>query len=499
MEVQFQVNQIPILRQLKSEMQTQEQTQEVRLNDSMPDMGRVLAAWGQMVIRGKEWHGEDMGVTGGVMAWVLYAPEDGGQAQCVECWIPVNIKWEIPPTDRDGSIMCHGLVKSVDARILSSRKMMVRATVGVLGQAYAPDEIPNYIPEQIPGDIQLQERIYPICLAREAGEKAFMMDEELTMPSTAPALDKLIRFSLVPEVTDQKVLGDKVVFRGNTALHILYRTPEGALASWDFEIPFSQYSELQQEYGHQAQAQLMPVVTSLELEPGEQGRLRLKAGVSGQYLIYDTQDISVIEDAYSPDRTVTVKQEMMELPAVLERQTQPVRAEYTGNFSSSRVADVEFNPGLPRKQKKPEEMALEIPGMFQTLYYDPEGVLQASSNHWQMDMTMPMGENDTMELWCSLGARPLATPGAESTSLRGEMQLNTVTCSVERIPAVTGLNMGEITEKDPLRPSLILQKAGQEDLWTIAKKCGSTVNAIREANGLSDDPDPDRILLIPVL
>lgn len=499
MEVQFQVNQIPILRQLKSEMQTQEQTQEVRLNDSMPDMGRVLAAWGQMVIRGKEWHGEDMGVTGGVMAWVLYAPEDGGQAQCVECWIPVHIKWEIPPTDRDGSILCHGLVKSVDARILSSRKMMVRATVGFLGQAYAPDEIPNYIPEQIPGDIQLQEKIYPICLAREAGEKAFMMDEELTMPSTAPALDKLIRFSLMPEVTDQKVLGDKVVFRGNTALHILYRTPEGALASWDFEIPFSQYSELQQEYGHQAQAQLMPVVTSLELEPGEQGRLRLKVGVSGQYLIYDTQDISVIEDAYSPDRAVTVKQEMMELPAVLERQTQPVRAEYTGNFSSSRVADVEFNPGLPRKQKKPEEMALEVPGMFQTLYYDPEGVLQASSNHWQMDMTLPMGENDAMELWCSPGGRPLATPGEESTALRGELQLNTVTYATEQIPAVTGLNIGEITEKDPLRPSLILQRPGQEDLWTLAKKCGSTVSAIREASGLSDDPDPDRILLIPVL
>ena len=58
---------------------------------------------------------------------------------------------------------------------------------------------------------------------------------------------------------------------------------------------------------------------------------------------------------------------------------------------------------------------------------------------------------------------------------------------------------GDNSPKDPGRPSLVLQKAGRENLWSIAKENGSTVSAIREANNLQEEPDPDRILLIPIL
>ena len=499
MELQFLPNKIPCLRQIKGEAQTQEQTQELRLSDGMPDVGRVLCAWGQVMVRGKEWRGDDIGVNCGVMAWVLYAPEDGSQAQCVECWIPMSMKWDIPDTGIDGTIMCQGLLRSVDARTLSSRKLMVRATVCMTAQAYVPHEAVTYIPEQVPEDIQLHEKIYPICLAREAGEKAFMMDEELTLPSSAPAFEKLVRCSLQPEVTEQKVLGDKAVFRGKTALHILYRTPEGAMASWDFDIPFSQYTELQQEYGHQAQVQILPMVTSMETEPSEQGRFRLKAGLSGQYMVYDTQDVTVVEDAYSPDRTVSITVENVDLPSILERQGQRIRAEQTAPFGSSRVADVVFYPGCPRKQRKPDEMDMELPGIFQTLYYDTEGVLQSSATHWQGDLSIMLFEHAQIDIWCSASGKPQATAGEDSTVLRGDVLLDTVSSATEAMPMVTGLTVGDASPKDPARPSLILRKAGQDGLWEMAKKCGSTVAAIQEANHLQGEPDPDRMLLIPVL
>ena len=71
MELQFEKQQIPCLRQLPAEEQIQEQTQELRLSDGMPDIGRVLCAWGQVVMRGKEWRSDSIGVSSGVMAWVL--------------------------------------------------------------------------------------------------------------------------------------------------------------------------------------------------------------------------------------------------------------------------------------------------------------------------------------------------------------------------------------------------------------------------------------------
>ncbi len=499
MELQFQANKIPCLQQVKAESQTLEQTQELRLTDGMPEVGSVLGAWGQMIVRGKQWHSDSVGVNCGIMAWVMYAPEDGSQAQCMETWIPMTVKWDIPDSGQDGTIVCSGLVKAVDARVLSGRKLMVRATVCMTMQAYVPGETEVYEPAQLPEDIQLRQKIYPVCLAQEAGEKAFMIDEELTLPGSAPALEKIVRCSLQPEVTDQKVLGDKAVFRGNSIFHVLYRTPEGALASWDFEIPFSQYTELQREYAHQAQVQILPFVTAMETEEAEGGRLRLKAGLSGQYVIYDTRDITVVEDAYSPDRTVAIHKAPVELPAVLERQMQSVSAEQTLPYGSSRVVDVAFYPGCPRTQRRMEELNVELPGTFQVLYYDKEGVLQAGTTHWQQEQNIALSENATISLWCAAAGKPQASAGEDSTAVQAEMLLQSVTTATEDLPVVTGLTVGEQTEKDPARPSLILRRAGHEDLWTIAKKTGSTVSAIQAANDLTEEPDPDRMLLIPIL
>ncbi len=499
MELQFGVNKIPCLHQLKGDTQTREQTQELRLTDGMPEIGRVLGAWGQLVIRGKEWRSDSIGVNCGVMAWVLYSPEDGGPAQCMETWIPISVDWDIPNSGQDGRIVCRGGLKSVDARILSGRKLMVRASVCMQAQAYTPFDVKYYEPQQLPEDIQLKTEVYPVCLPMEAGEKAFLIDEELTLPGSAPAMEKMVRCSISPEVTDQKVLGDKAVFRGNGLFHILYSTPEGALASWDFSIPFSQYTELEREYGHTAQAEITPFVTAMETETAENGRIRLKAGFSGQYMIYDTKDIPVVKDAYSPQREITVQLENTELPSVLERQSQTLRAEHTAPFDSSRVADAVFLPGCPQMQRRTDGINVEIPGVFQILYYDREGNLQSGTAHWRQELSFAADQGSNLWAWANPVGSPQTTPGENSTAMNTELMLQTVTSAAEQMPMVTGLTAGEAAEKNPARPSLILKRAGGQDLWMLAKENGSTVEAIRNANHLQDEPEPDKMLLIPVL
>ena len=50
------------------------------------------------------------------------------------------------------------------------------------------------------------------------------------------------------DIIDQKVMSDKVVFRGAANLHALLRTGDGELRCTDFELPFSQYTDLAREY-----------------------------------------------------------------------------------------------------------------------------------------------------------------------------------------------------------------------------------------------------------
>lgn len=498
MELQFNKTDFPCLRQAAWETQTQEQTQEIRLPEAMPDIGRVLGAWGQVLIRGKQWLTGGMSVSGGVMAWVLYAPEDGSEPRCMEGWIPFQMTWDFPDTERDGAMRVTCLLKSMDARSVSARKLMVRACVSVLGEAWEPSRVELYTPGELPEDVQVLRGSYPVKVPREAGEKTFLLDEELTVPASAPAMEKLLRYELRPELIDQKVMSEKVVFRGSANLHILYLAEDGRLSSWDFEIPFSQYTELEREYDQDAAARVALALTSLELEKDEDDRLRLKAGLVGQYIVYERPLIEVVEDAYSPSRQVTPNVQPLQMPVILDERQETLRAEQTIPAEGSQVADVAFFTEHPKPRRTENGVIMEISGTFQLLYWDGSGDVQSGTARWEGECELPTGADSRVEAAAFLTGQPQAGIAGGSAELRGEVLVEALTTTAQGIPMVTALELGERIEPDPDRPSLILRRAGESRLWDVAKDCGSTVEAIRQANHLQEEPSPEQILLIPV-
>lgn len=497
MQLQFHKTVCPCLQQVKREVQNQEQTQEVRLGEGMPDIGRVLGAWGQVLLRSKEWRSGGMSVSGGVMAWIMYMPEEGGEVRWVDTWIPFQMKWELPDTQHDGIIRAQSFLRSIDARSTSARKLMVRASIGVLGEALLPGEFAMYTPDALPEDIQVLKNTYPFCLPQEAGEKAFNLEEIMTLPGAAPGMDKLIRYALEPEILDRKVMGSKVVFRGAANLHILYLGEDGMVHSWDLELPFSQYGELEGDYDPDAAADITLAVTSLEVERDEEGNLIVKAGLTGQYVISNRSMVTVIEDAYSPKRLVSTQIEEQQIPVILEQLGHEIHPEQTVDREVSHVADVSFCPDHPRVSHSEAGMEAELPGQFSMLYYDEEGALQGMTARWEGSTGLTTGQGVQMEASVCAAGKAQAEPGSKTT-LRANLLMQTTVCARQGIPMVAALELGESVEPDPDRPSLILRRVGEEKLWDIAKQTGSTVSAISEANQLSGEPEKQQILLIPI-
>lgn len=495
MEIQFEKKVCPCLRWAACEVQTQEQTQEVKLADSMPDVGRVLACWGQPVLRSKEWRGDGMSAGGGVMTWTLYAPEDGTEPRCVESWIPFQMKWSFPQTQREGTMAVHCLLRSADARSVSARKLMVRVSVSALGEAMEPWETEIASAGELPEDIQVLQSTYPMELPLESGEKTFLIDEDLPWEGTLTP-GRIIRYELKPQLREQQVIGDRLVFRGNAVLHLLYRTEEGDIRHRDFDIPISQFADLDRDYGDDASARIIPAVTSLELEP-EEGRLRLKAGVVAQYVIFDRYLAQITEDAYSPVRPVKVQEQTLELPAVLEARTENIHVQQTVPTGAERILDCCFLPDFPVQRRSGDTVSLELPGMFQALYLDENGAVGGVSAKISHQMDIHADDNAQIQLRPGTAGVPQAS-GGDSIQFSGDYPLHCRTVSGRSLPMVTGLEAGEAAEPDPARPSLILRRPGEQGLWELAKASGSTMEAIRQANHLSGEPEKGRLLLIPV-
>ena len=498
MEMQFDRIPVPYLQKLTGQLLSQEQTLEVRLPDGMPDIGRVLGAWGQVIVRGKEWNSGSMSVSCGVMAWVLYTPEDGDTVQSVEGWLPFSMKWELPDTQYDGSILASCLLKSVDARSTSARKLMVRANLEAMGEAWQPAEAQVAVPGELPEDVAVLTATYPVLLPKEAGEKAFLLEEQLSLPSNGPKPEKLMYYSLQPEIIDNKIMAGKVVFRGTGMLHILYRGEDGRLYTWDYELPFSQYGDLDGEYDEDPTVSVRPCVTSLDVSLDENGDLQLKAGILGQYLLWDRSLVTVAEDAYSPRREIALTQEQLQLPAVLDQTAQTVHAEKSVQADAQQIVDVTFCPQFGAVDRTDTGAALSLPGQFQMLYYDPEGILHGITVPWEGTWNLPAAQDSAVDTRITPAGKPQAVPGAGNVSLREEVNVDAVTTAGQGIPMVTEIDMGELIKPDPNRPSLILCRAGKRRLWDVAKENGSTVEAIRQANHLQGEPEDSTVLLIPI-
>ena len=497
MEMQFERIPVDYLQPIVSQLRTQEQTLEVRLPDGMPDIGRVLGAWGQVIVRGKEWNGDNMTVNCGMMVWVLYTPEDGG-VRSVEAWLPFSMKWELPDSRYDGKILVSCLLKGVDARSTSARKLMVRANISAMGEAWLPGQGQLAMASQLPEDIEVLKAEYPVLLPKEAGEKSFSMEEQLELPDGS-APEKLLYYSLQPQIEDKKVMSDKVVFRGSSFLHILCRGAEGKLLAADYELPFSQYCELDGAYEQSATVSVLPGVTSLDVAIEEDGKLSVKAGLTGQYLVSEQSMISVIEDAYSPRRQVTPQFEQLLLPAILDQTVQNIRAEETVQLDLGQAVDVTFHPCMGQMESTETGMRLPLQGQFQTLYYDPEGELRSMQSMWEGLWSQNAARDTQTGVWLTPDGMPTQIPGTDTVQLRGDMTAESITLSGQGIRVVTGLEMGEMEKPDSDRPSLILCRKGDRRLWDVAKTAGSTVETILQANHLETEPDADQILLIPVV
>ena len=498
MQLQFDKQSCRCLQQIKRNQQNQEQTQELRLPDGMPDVGSILASWGQVLLRSKEWRGGGMSVSGGVMAWVLYAPEGGGEPQCVESWIPFQMKWDFEDTQRDGTIQVHCFLRSLDARSASARKLVLRANVGVLAEATLPSEMTVYTPGQLPEDIQILKKTYPVRLPKEAGEKSFTLEEELLLPPSVPAMQKLLAYQMQPELLDRKIMAGKVVFRGVGQVHIVYLGEDGCVHSWDFEIPFSQYGDLDGEYDQDATARILPVLTAMEMEHTPEGKLNLKCGLAMQYKIYCREMLDLVEDAYSTNRVITPQWEQLQLPALLDTCEQNLQAEQTVAAEGNQIADVVcyYDHAAVTSGDGSSEIAAD--GYFQLLYYDGQGELKCVMPRWETQWNLMMDESSTVQTMLLPTGKPQASLGGGNATMWAETLTDTVVLSAVGMPMVCGLEIGDKTVQDAERPSLILCKAGTGGLWDVAKRCGSTVSAIQKANRLEKEPDPEQILLIPI-
>lgn len=502
MELVFQNKTSAFLQRILHETRSQEQTAELIVPDSFPDAARIVSSCAEAILRGKECRQGSVTVSGAIRAGVLYMPDDESAPRALNAYVPFSLRIDHPAATEQMQSLLDLRVRSVDARMIHSRKVLLRVNLGCELTGFEQTSETFYALSEAPAGLQVKKQTYPLLLPSETAERSFAVSEELELPAGKAEIETLCWYTTQPLVTERKLIGNKAVFKGLLLVKALYQAADGSLNVFSQELPFSQYCELAQDYEEDALV-LLPAVTGAELErmPDGQGKkLQLTVNLLMQALVQAVRPVELCEDAYTTRGTFEPEWKQYELPCRLDRQE--LHETLRGSFSAPvrAVIDSTLYPDYPEQSRTPAGVQVKAPCTVNIVYLDNDGALQGLMGRAQAESEIALSENGVCMARVSAGRDGFASPGSGGADIRYDVLFELESSAEQKLQSLCGGKLEPSARREGRRPAVVIRHAGRaQSVWELAKRYGTTEQAIRQVNQLpGEQVECGELLLIPI-
>jgi len=482
----------------------QEETLEAIVPDACPDILRIVDAGGQVCLSGKNIFDGGLAVSGTVKAWVLYQPEEQNDLCRIAVQLPFSGQLEVPGLQSRGQCVVTPCLRGFDARALNPRKMLVRADIGITVQAFQPQEHMLCCGVSFDDACSVQQRTqeHEACITAAVEEKEFTFYDEVRLSVGPAGKAEVLAVQADAYCTESKVIGSKLIFKGEVALQIRYQV-EGEMCSMRCPMAFSQIMEVAQ-VGEEAQCDLMMCVTDMEYVPaGEDGRtINVTLELLGQAVVRDRHHITLLQDMYSTACDMQIEQEKYTVHRLLDWVVRPqsVRELLDTGCAVKNVIDSTVHVCQVRQSREDNQLILSADLKMDILYTNEQDVPEAVSRIITVSGRMDVSGTDVCQCRCQCPGEVFAVPAAGGVEVRFNVEFHGIITRPQGVHVVTGATLGEPRgSRLAGQPSVVLRMAAPgEEIWDIAKAFCTTCEQIRSANRLEGDALPvGQMLLIP--
>ena len=469
---------------------------EVVVPDTMPDIGTILDTEGVLLIRSKQTEAGTITLSATVNASVLYAPEEGGSARCLQMILPVEIRTDAPGADSDCRTVAQVRIRSMDARAANPRKIALRADVGCTAAVYRKQDIEfSSSPVEKDEAIQTLMKTTHLLLTADVREKTFVISDEYAPPAGC-SVEGILAQRVALMLEDSKFVSGKLVFRGRARVFLLFAgTEAGQLYPAVYETEFSQIMEA--DCGGEATADVSLAMTGVyfDLPTGRtsNGKVTTELHLVAQAVCMEETEAPYIADTYSNCAVLKVEEKTQKFPSscrpITARQTVMGFLELPGEgtealFYRTTVGNVSDS----------EDNISAVIGV-RVIYRRRDGSLGASSTRLNAEFGPDLPKGSALRSRYLLAPEVFASQASGGLDVRVPVELYAMAVSEDEITFVDSISVEEkASQQGKEIPSLVLVRAeAGTDLWMLAKQYHSTVDAIRAVN----DGREEGLLLIP--
>ena len=481
-----------------------EETLEAIVPDACPDILRVCETEGTVFLKNKETSEGRAECAGTVRAVLLYLPDGEEGLRRMEVSLPFTCGADSGAVDGRCAMVAAPRLQAIETRLLNPRKVLVKAQLLVQIQVCAPrsDSLCTGVAEPEAVGVEQMCETWETCIVTCVQEKSFPFSDDVSLPGSKPEAEEVLRSRAALRCTESKVIGNKLIFKGEAQLQVLYRTVEGGLCTAEFELPFSQIMEVSGA-GEEAACDVQVVLSSLDCAAEGGGRsIQVSMDLLAQAVVRDTRSVRLLTDLYSTAYDLSAELKPCTLERLLDdgEKEQMVREILETGALAREVLDAWTAVGTVAQTREGERLSLTAEVTVTVLYQTEEGGRASASRTFRVACPLDLPQEAACSCRCSCPAPVFAAPTAGGIEVRFPVRFHYVAREGRKVVSVSAVRLDEEAPRDrSQQPSIVLRMvAPGERLWDIAKCYGTTARDILQANALEEDALPaGQLLLIP--
>ena len=457
-----------------------EETVELIVPDTLPDVAAVVGCAGTVELRSKEAREDSAFASGAVEGCVVYTPEGETAPRVIELSVPWSFAADSPGLDTSGRIVVRAELTGLEARVINSRKIVVRASLAASVRTFMPSEL-SWCGEA-GGGVEALMREYTFAAASAVTEKTFSLAESADIPASKPPIGRIAGCAAAMTADKLSSAGGRLILSGTAEIELLYYAQmSGELTGARISIPYSQSLELS---GSEADCECSVMPTGVYVRENASGEetvhtVSVELGAVVQLTAREEKTVCAVSDVYAVKDLVETETKS----AFVESMTSSV----SGGTSvrETLASDVRVKAivscSAAALRPNPDGNALRVPVRLKALCLGEDGKAFVLEGRAEASFDCPAKRGDSVSVFVSGVTAEPAAGGAEiPASLRAEV----------RTFAETELRWVSSAKSTPdpeaaSRPSIVVARVGREDdLWSLAKRCRASREAIRRLNGL---------------
>ena len=344
-----------------------------------------------------------------------------------------------------------------------------------------------------------------MTLLTHISEKDFTFTEEMNLSPGREGAAELLNSQICSSVTESKIVGSKLIFKGVFSVTLLYRSMDGKYYTSTSELPFSQIMEIEgaaEGCVPSLRLQLTGADLQIDGDDAEGRQIAVTLYLHATALLREEQELTLLSDLYSTSFETSYEATPLTVTGFYETfsRRHTVREVLEIGVVADTILSLTASCGAVTVSREGETTVLRTEVSVRALYLDEGGVPLVVERSFDTSSQLELPEDCKVTAYAVCPEEVQGSLGDRGIEVRFPVDFRAEAVSRLKKVCISAAKLDTESTKDTAgAPSLVLRCLGkQESAWDLAKKYNTTIAMILAANQLEDGEIPrEKLLLIP--